>query len=174
MSNLNCYTPTIQRFCIFYLHHSAVPSQRKAVTPLSSTILIHVYSDLMQFTLDTYTTLHMVEIKAKSGIPMWTPSALKRSSLKCVNTVWRSCGAMHFIIADLYSIYQWSDSLPCEWQHRRCHSSICCTKIMFAEEGREETMLQEDKRGRRVIMCTSRSVRTEGVQYDKVEIWREL
>lgn len=75
---------------------------------------------------------------------------------------------MHFVIADLYSIYQWSGSLPCEWKHHCCHSSTCCCKIMFEEEAREETMLQEDKRGRRMIMCTSLNVRT-GVQCDNVK-----
>jgi len=61
--------------------------KKKAIKPLISNILINVYLGLRQFTLDTYTSLHMVEREANGGIPTLTPSALKRSSLKCVNSV---------------------------------------------------------------------------------------
>ncbi len=73
-------------FLDFHLHHTAVP-QRKSIKLLSKSILTNVCSGLTEFTLDTYTALHKVEMKPQSGIPTLTPSALKRSSLKCVNGV---------------------------------------------------------------------------------------
>jgi len=85
MSNLNRYTAFLY-FFIFIIQLFFL-KKKKAIKPLISNILINVYLGLRQFTLDTYTSLHMVEREANGGIPTLTPSALKRSSLKCVNSV---------------------------------------------------------------------------------------